>query len=470
MSILMSTRMAELDAIENYDKVPEECYRIFLYHSLFNDHTRFDGVASGDGYLSVSNLQRDAYGYYSYHVDVEPKEHIIYFGEERIKYLKYIGRSFKMIRSFLAVGQGAFYCEQFKSSYYPNINIVYDCGSSTDVRLVESQIRNNFEKGEVIQAVFISHLDEDHINGLPFLMRYCKVENLFFPLITQSEIDYIVINNIIKAGEEHSFAALFVNNPYRAFDYYEISRRPHLYQIQESIRNEDRYNNIDAISLLSGDDVGGRIFYNTDAKHPLKDKWLYIPYNFRQKDRITQLENELKIQFNRNIGSKEALDIWRNGTDEKRQKIKKAYEAVKGSFNTNSMILYSGLADDNTRQSYFNNSCYFCFYQKCHYKPAGCLYMGDYDASGKYKWNELCKAYEKVWKYIGCVQIPHHGSKYNYNPEFANMNAFFIMSAGRCNPYQHPHSIVIKDLLFCGHSPLIVTENKASEVNLVINI
>jgi len=48
-------------------------------------------VASGDGYLSISNLQRDAYGYYSYHVDVEPKEHIIYFGEERIKEVRASG-------------------------------------------------------------------------------------------------------------------------------------------------------------------------------------------------------------------------------------------------------------------------------------------------------------------------------------------------------------------------------------------
>ena len=36
-----------------------------------------------------------------------------------------------MIRSFLPVGQGAFYTERFNNVDGP-INVVYDCGSYTD--------------------------------------------------------------------------------------------------------------------------------------------------------------------------------------------------------------------------------------------------------------------------------------------------------------------------------------------------
>lgn len=42
------------------------------------------------------------------------------------------------------------------------MNVIYDCGSATDAQLVEQQIRNTFERGEMIHAVFISHLDVDH--------------------------------------------------------------------------------------------------------------------------------------------------------------------------------------------------------------------------------------------------------------------------------------------------------------------
>lgn len=104
-----------------------------------------------------------------------------------------------MIRSFLPVGQGAFYCEQFEGwGDNEDVNIVYDCGSSTNVKLVEKQIRDNFYKGQTIHAVFISHLDDDHINGIPFLLKYCHVKKMFFPLITEKNTKYISLLNIIN--------------------------------------------------------------------------------------------------------------------------------------------------------------------------------------------------------------------------------------------------------------------------------
>lgn len=68
-----------------------------------------------------------------------------------------------MLRSFLPVGQGAFYFERFEYDK-DRINIIYDCGSLTDVSIVEEEIHSNFEKGEDIEVVFISHVDQDHIN------------------------------------------------------------------------------------------------------------------------------------------------------------------------------------------------------------------------------------------------------------------------------------------------------------------
>ena len=52
-----------------------------------------------------------------------------------------------MIRSFLPVGQGAFYTEQFDCG----VNVVYDCGSSTSRSAIEKQIACTFEPREKIQ-------------------------------------------------------------------------------------------------------------------------------------------------------------------------------------------------------------------------------------------------------------------------------------------------------------------------------
>ena len=85
-----------------------------------------------------------------------------------------------MLRSFLPVGQGAFYLEQFNSNV-DRVNVVYDCGSLTDVKIVQKAIRSNFSKDEEIEIVFISHVDQDHINGLEYLLKYCNVKKIVFP-------------------------------------------------------------------------------------------------------------------------------------------------------------------------------------------------------------------------------------------------------------------------------------------------
>ena len=101
-----------------------------------------------------------------------------------------------MIRSFLPVGQGAFYTEQFDCG----VNVVYDCGSSTSRSAIEKQIACTFEPREKIQAVFISHLHEDHINGLPFLLSHCCVERLYLPFLTEEEI---LLTRLIARLENH---------------------------------------------------------------------------------------------------------------------------------------------------------------------------------------------------------------------------------------------------------------------------
>lgn len=377
-----------------------------------------------------------------------------------------------MIRSFLPVGQGAFYCEQFEGwGDNEDVNIVYDCGSSTNVKLVEKQIRDNFYKDQTIHAVFISHLDDDHINGIPFLLKYCHVKKMFFPLITEKNTKYISLLNIIKNNGEESFASLFVRDPYEAFNQFDIADRPKLYKVEEN--DQSGNNEIDAMLIRSGENVIERILENVIYNSSLEREWLFIPYNFRQEDRLEFLQNELENCFGKDMDSADLQSIWENGTDTERNKIKDCYKKVKGSFNTNSMTLYSGMEAQVAIQYVghgVNDTCHAKRYCCCDSKMAGCLYMGDYDASGKYKWKELYEAYDTYWENIGCIQIPHHGSKHNYNSKLAQLDAFYVMSAGARNRYHHPHSIVIKDLLFNGHFPYIVTEYKCSELHLVVDI
>lgn len=372
-----------------------------------------------------------------------------------------------MIRSFLPVGQGAFYCEQFGGKCLDTrLNIIYDCGSATDMNYVKHQIDTNFEQDEIVHAVFLSHLDADHINGIPYLLRYCRVQKIFFPLLTQKDRMLIKLSNMVNGKTNFSFVDSFMENPYLFFERFDIprDRQPRLYQIADDSQD---YNNIDAVLLRSGSNVRDEIFTEGDViRYQLKG-WRYIPYNFRQNERIRQLEMALYDRMGERLSNADVCDIWKRGTNKDREIIKAAYKSVKGSFNTNSMTLYSGNGDEVSRQYLLHRTC---LRSRCpgNSYPAGCLYTGDYDASGKDKWVKLRKAYDTYWDNIGCVQIPHHGSRHNYNRELATCNANFVISAGRTNRYQHPHGLVVKDLLLHQRDVYLVTEDISSEVRFIV--
>ncbi len=79
-----------------------------------------------------------------------------------------------MKRVFYPVGQGAFYIEKIHGA-----NIVYDCGSITKNSNIDHCIKHAFKNGEVIEAIFISHFDRDHINRLKDILAWCEVRHIF---------------------------------------------------------------------------------------------------------------------------------------------------------------------------------------------------------------------------------------------------------------------------------------------------
>ena len=376
-----------------------------------------------------------------------------------------------MIRSFLPVGQGAFYCEQFSVAGPEKINIVYDCGSLTSVSFVEHQIKYNFQEDEVIHAVFLSHLDADHINGLPYLLKYCNVKKIFFPLLTEENKTLMELYGLVRGIDPDDFAFEFLHNPYSALGRLNLRNFPTLYQVQEN--NEDSYNGIDAQSVPSGENVADRIGANTDNTIFIKNDWIYIPFNFRREDRIKTLKKELRNIFKRDMHNEDLKEIWKRGNSVEKDNVKAAYRKVKGGFNVNSMTLFSGdqkgIASQLVGTTPILPYCRHGFYC-CDEKSGGCLYTGDYNANEEMNWEQLRVAYDEHWNQIGCVQIPHHGSSGSYNSELANLDSYFVISAGSKNRYGHPHAIVLKDLLFHGHCPLVVTEHSGSAVHIVVEL
>jgi len=96
-----------------------------------------------------------------------------------------------MIRTFNAVGQGAFYTEKSGNGF----TTVYDCGGQNK-KFVEEKIKKTFLKDGKIGILFISHFHSDHINGVEFLLTHCNIDKVVL-LFLHENIGFITVKYIL---------------------------------------------------------------------------------------------------------------------------------------------------------------------------------------------------------------------------------------------------------------------------------
>lgn len=333
-----------------------------------------------------------------------------------------------MIRTFHPIGQGAFYTERFG-----DFTMVYDCGSSSGLDIIVNEIQATFGKGEKIDLLFVSHFHEDHINGIDFLLDHCRIENIVLPLMELSDKTFTILDNCYTSYEDYRLILdpeSFVDN--RAENI--------IYVIPDSGRIDKE---ISILDLKDINKISSCTKISITGKGP---GWHFIPFNFRHNTRAKELENKLKSK-GITVGSvNEFLECWKY-KDIKKSMIN-CYREIKGDMNTNSLTLYSG--------------------PKSHEIKAGCLYLGDYNTNGETKYNNLKDAYENVCSNIEFIQIPHHGSRHNFNLgllDLCSQPIRYIISAGSSNKYKHPHSIVIKELAVRQLDFFWISEHSSSSVS-----
>lgn len=193
----------------------------------------------------------------------------------------------KVTRIFHPVGQGAFYTESFEdkqdSKYQPRM-VVYDCGSEQDKKLnayLESYFPEKSSQ-QVIDAVFISHLHNDHINGLPNLLKLTKVKKIFLPLFTPSKIvEAFLFNKAFYSISESKNANDTILMLLRGGTKY-----PQLIEIEEfngdTITNGELYNIDDEQNSIHKIAAGTKITLGLNDKicsQPSNPIWVYIPFN-----------------------------------------------------------------------------------------------------------------------------------------------------------------------------------------------
>lgn len=373
----------------------------------------------------------------------------------------------EMTRTIHPIGQGAFYTERFEDGD-KTYNVVYDCGSETAFsgkgKLIDNEITQTFKNGEVINALFISHFHNDHINRIEKLLKHCKVKYVFLPIIDNisklllitsddnKDIQDFILSptEYIKRISDHT-TVISVNTDNLDNENYQEELLD-LSQIQSTIRE----------TIPSGTRI---VFscYNV--------KWEYIPFNFNNKQLITDIKKAYKDN-GRKIPDANKIDkIELNFAKSIFNQILKPGQKR----NAHSMILYSGA--DNPKywncRVFCNNFCghKYCFHRCCYHEiTTGCIYFGDFDLNIQGALKNISSKYNMVKDNISIMQVPHHGSIHNFNSNifstFSRLSILFI-SAGEQNKYRHPSSTVMKNILKTGHHLRLVTENKSSMLQLI---
>jgi hypothetical protein len=238
-----------------------------------------------------------------------------------------------MIRTFHAIGQGAFYTE-----FFDDFTVVYDCGSDNNIDLIKAEIRATFKRGTRIDAVFISHLHEDHVNGLEYLLDYCNVRRLFLPLLTDEEKIQLLIHNSFYR-ECDQFVENVIINPVETLS----KKDTQIFFIPSVAENKE----VGELKLNFNElqQSGGELNQNVKLFSENVPNWLFIPFNFQKSKRSELLKYELNKR-NVNVSNvKEFKKLWK--IKHSRELIKKAYLSVSKKFNTNSLTLFSGPENGN---------------------------------------------------------------------------------------------------------------------------
>lgn len=299
---------------------------------------------------------------------------------------------------------------------------IYDCGAISNLDNLKKQIDDLIEnlilaKNNIVELnvklrklyIFISHLHQDHVNGLPYLrdkligndiiLPKDKIE-IYFPFTSDIEKNIILCS--FKDNDNihfDDFKQIVINPSSFLGDNFQVifiddnQRDNHIKDFQNNTILKNHFENI---SFEKYDKWILRMFYKKfEDKNilPLVKEIKNFDYHLLTKDTVKNIQSRYKEYF--------------NGKE----------------LNLSSLCLYFGSESQKGKYNYFHT--------------------GDINLKNPNVQDELKEHYKDYINNFRTVQIPHHGSKNNSNLEtlkllFPNYKKLFVTKQEKPNGYQQP--------------------------------
>lgn len=368
------------------------------------------------------------------------------------------------------IGQGGFITEfiyvpspKFKDS---NVyKVIYDCGSETAGTLPPI-IDRLFPYDSIVDCLFISHFDSDHVNGIDHLLsRIKKVRHVVLPLMNKMHKLVAFLTLGILSFDDNSLKARFKADQI-------IYIKP--------LEGEERNGNRDELAVTlteNGVTSTGQKELTSGTKINLEGipEWIYIPFNVCEPDRYTKFLDFLKSRPD----TEEIVKILEGDPDNYNELLDKKHREIlsiiykdfgKSDRNRDSLVVYSGpFKKNDTFEAWFveqpfnpllslssrlNPHELYLSRMEWLYpwwrERVAALYTGDINLNQGLQPYSRIKVIDRikddlqeVEANIGMIQIPHHGSKHNFTTQIFDIfpqTPIFFYAFGIDNTYGHPYS------------------------------
>ena len=361
-----------------------------------------------------------------------------------------------MIRTFQPVGMGTFITEQFEEGQ----NMVFDCGSSTAVGLVDQLIRTNFDENELIQAVFISSLDMDHAGGLEALMKWCCVKKVFIPFLREDERAYTLFKYLCEGGDPDGFLAHLIMDPKNALSEHSILPRGGQMVTQVVPESEDEMNLFDAVvpaEIMPWRAVDGfRVSVGVDAD------WICYVRAYDDKQALEQLTDAL-VEVGGDpswiMTAAAVQQAWQQ--DSVRDVLQRAYSLGKTWDCVVSLVVYSG----PEYRDYFVYE-QFTALGKWSYASrmrSGGIYTGGLCLENEQLRTAFLEDFRRYRIRSGSFLLPGHGARHLFHESFLpKSHAIVVATSSTENVLSLPHGKVIRTVMERRLPLYVVTETAGS--------
>lgn len=387
---------------------------------------------------------------------------------------------------FHNVGQGLFYSGLLStrlSSRHEIFSFIYDCGTNSPMSFLEREIDDyklllktaKSGKNKKLDLLVISHLHDDHVNGLEYLLKNVDVDTVVMPYASE-DIKFMAR---LESERDSDFLETFYIDPVGWFVSRGV-RRIFLLGSEEMFEERNDLSEVLDANEEDGVDVRNiRYIENVDGTrviHLINNilvnfknvAWKFQLVNRKlESDKVESYMQVVNDFLGNNHLTLEQLFKSKLSLNRLKQKIKT--EKLNSILNRTSVVLLHEPLCDGMLVQHNSKPCGVCrFHSRCVLldepdKSTYCrtILTGDIEL----KVNESIEGIDVDPDYRCLVlQYPHHGAKNDGIEYFRKLNAEYnVISYGIVNRYGHP----CKEVLRLGSNSVFVTEREAFDYQVI---